>query len=249
MANPITLSVDCGGGGIKATALNALGTIIAPAVRTVTPYPLPPQLLIDTIEGLASSLPQPDRITVGMPGMVRHGVVIATPHYVTKAGPRTRVLPELVDQWSGFDIRRQLSHTLEVPVLVLNDAEVHGAGVIAGTGLELIFTLGTGLGSAMFDAGRLAPHIELSQAPLRWGLTYDDYLGEHERLRLGDAHWSRRVRNVVEALRPVFLWDRLYLGGGNSRRINPTTLTRLGDDVVIVPNSAGILGGVRAWEL
>jgi len=249
MGRLITLSVDCGGGGIKATALDAAGTIIAPAVRTPTPYPLPPELLIETITNLAEQLPTPNRVTVGMPGMIRHGVVISTPHYVTKAGPRTRVLPELVDQWAGFDMRRHLSQALGLAVLVLNDAEVHGAGVIAGTGLELILTLGTGLDNAIFDAGRLAPHIELSQAPIRWGLTYDDYLGEHERRRLGDSHWSRRVRNAIEALQPVFLWDRLYVGGGNSRRITPATVERLGDDVVIVPNSAGILGGVRAWEL
>ena len=60
-------------------------------------------------------------------------------------------------------------------------------------------TLGTGLGNAVFDNGILAPHVEVSQGPVRWGLTYDDYIGEHERLRLGDAHWSRRVRRVVDA--------------------------------------------------
>ena len=80
-------------------------------------------------------------------------------------------------------------------------------------------------------------------------MSYDTYIGEHERRRLGDALWSRRVRNVVEGLRPVFLWDRLYLGGGNSRLITPAQLARMGDDVVVVPNTAGILGGVRAWTL
>src|SRR5690606_17840792 len=91
--------------------------------------------------------------------------------------------------------------------------------------------------------------LELSQAPVRWGLTYDEYIGEHERLRLGDAMWSRRVRRVVDALRPMYVWDRLYLGGGNSRRIVPQVLSKLGDDVVVVPNSAGIVGGVRVGSL
>ena len=57
------------------------------------------------------------------------------------------------------------------------------------------------------------------------------------------------MRRVVDALRPVFLWDRIYLGGGNSRRIRPEQLERMGDDVVVVPNTAGIVGGVRAWSL
>ncbi len=246
---PATLAVDCGGGGIKASVLDAAGTMHAQPVRAATPYPLPPQRLIDTIRALADQLPPADRATVGMPGMIRHGVVVTTPHYVTRAGPRTKVLPELVSAWEGLDLQDALARTLGVPVLLLNDAEVHGAGVIAGAGLEMIITLGTGLGNALFDGGRLAPHAELSRALARWGLSYDEYIGEHERLRLGDAMWSRRVRQVVDSLRPVFLWDRLYLGGGNSRRITAQTLDRLGDEVVVVPNSAGIVGGVRAWEL
>jgi polyphosphate glucokinase len=54
---------------------------------------------------------------------------------------------------------------------------------------------------------------------------------------------------MVEELRPVFLWDRLYIGGGNSHSIQQRDLNILCDDVVIVPNSAGVSGGVRAWQL
>jgi polyphosphate glucokinase len=204
---------------------------------------------VETVVQIARSLPHADRATVGMPGMIRHGVVIATPHYVTRAGPRTRVEPHLLEAWEGRDMAAAFAAALGIPVLVLNDAEVHGAGVVSGSGVELVLTLGTGLGSALFDGGRLAPHLELSHAPIRWGVTYDAYLGEHERRRLGDAAWSRRVRRAVDGLRPVFIWDRVYLGGGNSRRISPSALAAMGDDVVVVPNSAGIVGGVRAWSL
>ena len=246
---PRTLAVDCGGGGIKASVLDSAGTMHVPPVRVPTPYPLPPERLVATVVELARTLPDADRATVGMPGMIRHGVVIATPHYVTRSGPRSRVDPDLVAAWAGKDMEAALSAALGYPALVLNDAEVHGAGVVSGSGLELVLTLGTGLGSALYDGGTLAPHLELSHAPVRWGVTYDAYLGEHERRRLGDGAWSRRVRRAVDGLRPVVLWDRLYLGGGNSRRIRPTVLEALGDDVVVVPNSAGIVGGVRAWSL
>jgi polyphosphate glucokinase len=245
----LTLSVDCGGGGIKAAVLDAAGTAHAPALRVPTPYPLPPRLLVDTIAHLAAELPTARRVSIGMPGMIRHGVVIHTPHYITRSGPRTRVDPELKEQWTGFDMRAALSERLSVPTLVLNDAEFHGAGVVAGTGLELVLTFGTGLGSAHFDGGRIAPHLEFSRAPVRRGTTYDEYIGEVERHRLGDGLWSRRVARVVEGLRPVFLWDRLYLGGGNSRRITQAVIDRMGDDVVIVSNSAALVGGARAWEL
>ena len=248
-SGPRTLAVDCGGSGIKASVLDAAGTLHVPPVRVPTPYPLPPERLVETIVAIAAGLPAADRATVGVPGMIRHGVVIATPHYVTRSGPRSRVDPELVTAWAGKDMSAALGAALGYPVLVLNDAEVHGAGVVSGSGLELVLTFGTGLGSALFDGGVLSPHLELSHAPVRWGVTYDAYLGDHERRRLGDASWSRRVRRVVDGLRPVFHWDRLYLGGGNSRRIRPAVLEALGDDVVVVPNSAGIVGGVRAWSL
>ncbi|BCB83592.1 ROK family protein [Phytohabitans suffuscus] len=244
-----TLAIDCGGGGIKASVLDEAGTMRAQPVRVPTPYPLPPALFVQTLSDLAAKLPTADRATVGMPGMLRHGVVVATPHYVTRNGPRTKVDPDLVGQWAGYDVRTALTDSLGLPTLVLNDAEVHGAGVVAGTGLELVFTLGTGLGCALFDGGILAPHLELSQAPVRWGMSYDTYIGEHERRRLGDAFWSRRIRAIVDGLRPVFMWDRLYIGGGNARRIRPEQLTKMGDDVVVVPNTAGIIGGVRAWSL
>lgn len=249
MRRMTTLAIDCGGGGIKGSVLDEVGTMRAHPIRVPTPYPLPTALFVQTLVNLAAQLPAAERATVGMPGMIRHGVVVTTPHYVTKSGPRTRVLPELVTQWEGFDAQAALTRELGIPTRVLNDAEVHGAGVIAGAGLEIVMTLGTGLGFAVFDGSRLAPHMEMSQAPVRWGLSYDTYIGEHERRRLGDALWSRRVVRMVEGLRPVFLWDRLYIGGGNSRHITPTALAKLGDDVVIVPNSAALIGGARVWNL
>lgn len=244
-----TLAVDCGGSFFKASVLDESGTMHAQELRVSTPYPMDPQIFIETVAGLASELPRAQRATIGMPGMIRHGVVIATPHYVCPKGPFTRRDPQLVAAWKGFDAQSRMREQLGVPTLVLNDAEVHGAGIVTGAGLELVLTLGTGLGCALFDGGRLAPHFELSHAPVRASMTYDEWIGESERRRIGTAFWSRRIRVMVEALRPVFLWDRLYIGGGNSRLLSSTLQQRLGDDVVIVPNSAGIIGGVRAWSL
>jgi polyphosphate glucokinase len=184
-----------------------------------------------------------------MPGMIRHGVVVHTPHYINTKGPLTKVDPELLDRWRGFDMQSAVSKHFNKPALVMNDAEVHAAGLISGSGLEVVMTLGTGLGFCMFDGGKLAPHFELSHAPVRRSTSYDTWIGEHERRRLGDMFWSRRIQSMVDDLRPVFWWDRLYIGGGNSRRIRPEILKTLGDDVVIVSNTAGILGGVRAWEI
>ena len=245
----ITLSIDCGGSFLKASVLDESGTMRAHEVRIETPYPLSPERFVETLLDIGNRLPRADRLTVGMPGMLRHGVVIATPHYVNVRGPHTRRDPELFAAWDGFDARTALAEAFAMPALVWNDAEVHGAGVVTGAGLELVLTLGTGLGCAMFDGGILAPHIELSHAPVRGSTIYDEWIGEEEHRRIGDLFWSRRVRVMVERLRPVFRWDRLYLGGGNSRLITGEHQRRMGDDVVIVPNSAGIIGGVRAWSM
>ena len=245
----MTLSIDCGGLSIKASVLDNEGTMHAPAVAEPTPYPLSPTRLIEVFNSLAAQLPKADRVTVGFPGMVRHGVVVHTPHYINVKGPRTRLDPELYEAWTGLDFRSMIEKNFNLPTLMLNDAEVHGAGVVAGSGFEVVMTLGTGLGCAVFDGGKLAPHIELSHAPIRRSMNYDTWIGEHERRRLGDTFWSRRIRSMISDLRPVFHWDRLYLGGGNARRIKPSDLAALGDDVVIVPNAAGIVGGVRAWNL
>lgn len=248
-AEALTLCIDCGGGGIKGSVVDAFGVVVTGPIRKRAPYPMPPGVLVQTIADIAALLPDASRVTVGMPGMIRHGRVITTPHYVTKEGPRSKVVPELVGKWANFDMHAAMESALSLPALVLNDAEVAGAGVVEGTGLEMILTLGTGLGNAIFDGGKLAPHAELSQGLVRWGMTYDDYIGEHERLRLGDAHWSRRVRRVVDSLRPVFMWDRLYVGGGNASRIITTDRHPLPQNLVLVQNEAGMFGGVRAWEL
>ena len=245
----MTLSIDCGGSGIKGSVLDETGTQHAARIRIPTPYPMNPDLFLHTLGQLAAWLPPADRITVGIPGMIRHGVVVWTNHYTTVAGPHTAVDPALRDAWFGWDAQAAITERLELPALVLNDAEVHGAGTITGVGFELVVTLGTGFGCAFFDGGRLAPHLEFAHATLRKSRTFDDYLGGHERRRIGTDKWSKRVARVMTELRPVFHWDRLTIGGGNGRRIRPKYLYELGNDVVIVPNDAGIVGGVRAWSL
>jgi len=245
----MTLCIDFGGMSVKSSVLDSAGTLHSHAIQIPTPYPFAPATLLDLLDTIAQQSPHFDRVTIGMPGMIRHGVVVHTPHYINTRGPRTKVDPELQKLWSGFDLAQAVKDKFRVPTLVFNDAEIHGAGVVVGSGLEVVLTLGTGLGFSMFDGGKLAPHIELSHAPIRRSTSYDTWIGEHERRRLGDSFWSRRIRAMVEDLRPVFHWDRLYIGGGNSRRIKAEVLETLGEEVVIVPNSAGIIGGVRAWSL
>lgn len=180
-----------------------------------------------------------------MPGMIRHGVVITTPHYITKEGPFSEPDPLLVAEWDHFHAQDDLARRLDIPTLVVNDAEVHAAAVATGRGLEVMFTLGTGLGCAVLDDGLLVPKMEVSRAPVRKGVIYDEWLGDHTRREIGNKAWSKRVAKAIDGLRPMFVWDRAFVGGGNAERLE----VDLGPDVTIVPNDAGILGGVRLWEM
>ncbi|MEI8080739.1 MAG: ROK family protein [Actinomycetes bacterium] len=240
-----TLGIDCGGSGIKGSVLDDEGELVADRVRIRTPYPLPPERFVSVLKRIARQMPHFDRVTVGMPGMIRRGVVVRTPHYPTIAGPYTEKDPSLVEAWKDWDAQSVLTAAFGRPTRVLNDAEVQGAAVIQRKGLEVMFTLGTGLGCAVYEDGRLAPHLELSHAPVRKDATYDTWIGITKIKELGPRRWSQRFLEVVDGLRPVFCWDHLYVGGGNARRLT----VFLGDDVTIVPNVAGIIGGVRAWDL
>ena len=240
-----TLGIDCGGSGIKGSVVDEQGNLLADRLRIKTPYPLPPKRFIEVLLEIASQMPDFDRVTVGIPGMIRRGVVIVTPHYPNLHGPYTQKDPDLDAAWRHWDATAALENSFGKPVRVLNDAEVQGAAVIARQGLEVVFTLGTGLGCAVYDNGRLAPHLEMSHAPVRKGNTYDTWMGKRQLKKLGPQKWSRRILATVNGLRPVFQWDHLYVGGGNAAKLTEF----LGDDVTIVPNVAGILGGVRVWNL
>jgi predicted NBD/HSP70 family sugar kinase len=130
------------------------------------------------------------------------------------------------------------------PTRVANDADLQGAAVIKGDGLELVVTLGTGVGTAMFYDGHLLPHLEFAHHPLRKGRTYNEVLGDAARRKAGNRKWAQRVAETVETLRALTFFDHCYIGGGNSVR-----LSDLPDDVTVVDNAAGILGGIKLWSV
>lgn len=246
MTGPYTLAVDCGGSGLKCLVLDADGEPVTGRVRVPTPYPLPPSLFVSTLLELASAVDHRyDRVSVGLPGLVRGGVVYATPHYVTQDGPFTPRRDDLVQAWSRLDVQRLLGEAFAAPTRVLNDAEIAGLAVIEGRGYEVMLTFGTGMGFAHFDDGRLLPKLEMSHAPFRKGQTYDQHLGEHERRRLGKQRWTKRVERAVRALQPALWWDRLYLGGGGAKHLTGPVG---GAQVQVVTNTVGLLGGVRLWD-
>jgi polyphosphate glucokinase len=116
--------------------------------------------------------------------------------------------------------------------------------VICGEGLELVCTLGTGLGTAWFRDGELMPHMDLAHLVVRNKDDFDIYVGDKTRRKIGNNRWNRRVKKLIGVFQTVFAYDRLYLGGGNSRCIN----FKLPRNVATVSNDAGMEGGAFAWK-
>lgn len=248
---PFTLAIDVGGTGLKASVLSAAGSMVSDRVRVPTTYPMPPTGkggLVPTLASLARSLPEADRVSAGFPGMVRGGVVLSAPHFVTRRGPGSPIDPDLLAAWQGFDLAKGLAGALGRPVRVANDADVQGLAVVAGKGLEVVITLGTGFGSAVFLDGALMPHLEIAHQPFRKGETYNEQLGDPRRKTIGDRRWRRRVGKAVANMSALFFFDHLYIGGGNAHRVTTADLADQSRRVTLVDNSAGILGGIKLWE-
>lgn len=241
---PDTLAIDIGGTGLKASVLDGTGQMEHARVRTDTPYPLSPQKLVMELEALIGQLPPFDRVSAGFPGMVRGGRILSAPHFVSPDGPGGVPAPKLVDAWHRFDLAAALKEATGKPAKVANDADLQGAAVVQGHGFEVVLTLGTGVGSAFFMEGQLLPHFEFAHHPLHKGKSYNEVLGEAARKQAGTKKWLVRVFDAVETVRALTFFDHCYIGGGNSARLGAD----LPDGVIVVDNSAGILGGIKLWE-
>ena len=228
---PYTLAIDIGGTALKASVLDGHGRMMVERIRLPTPYPCSPKVLLRALAKLTHPLPSFDRISIGFPGVVRGGHVVTAPHFGNKA-------------WRGSPLEAAVAQRLERPARLLNDAEVQGLGMIAGRGLEVVLTLGTGIGSAVFMDGWLAPHLELSQHPLHNGKTYNEYAGNAALHGCGKKKWNRRVLKTIAAIQSLLHYDVLYLGRGNARHLS----VDLPRNVRIASNDNGITGGIRLWD-
>ena len=226
------LSIDIGGSRIKATILNCDGDMLMDYVKIETPDTADPANVIQSIKTLIRDFDPYHKISVGFPGYVRDGVVHTAPNLGT-------------EKWRGVPLCKLLVNALQKPVRLLNDADLQGLGVASGRGFEMVVTLGTGFGTALLINGSLIPHLELAHHPVaKDGRTYDQYVGERALEEVGLERWNKRIMKVIDILRTVFNYDRLYIGGGNAKRIS----FPLSPDISIVTNKDGIKGGARMWH-
>jgi polyphosphate glucokinase len=227
----LTLAIDIGGSGLKASVFDEDARMLTDRVRVATPVGAPPAKVVEVLAGLVAPLGAFDRVSVGFPGVVRDGRILTAANLGN-------------DKWKGFDLARALEAALAKPVRVANDADLQGLAVIAGKGVEMVITLGTGFGTGLYLDGRLAPHLEIAHHPFRHGETYDEQLGNAARKEIGSARWNKRVQRAIGNMRRLTYFDHLFIGGGNAKRID----FALEPDITVISNEAGMEGGVALWR-
>lgn len=228
-APKLTLCVDIGGSRIKAIVVDPHGKPVTERVRLDTPRPATPDAVLDIVTQLAAQSGKFDRVSVGFPGVIQSGIA--------------KTAPNLHPDWTGFDLDRALEALLHKPVRAANDAAVQGLGAISGQGLEMVVTLGTGVGCAVYSAGRLAVALEMAHHPFRKGRTYEQCLGHAALLDAGKKKWNSRLKEAIGNWQRLVNYDRLFLGGGNTEFIT----FDLPPNVIISSNQEGMYGGLGLW--
>jgi polyphosphate glucokinase len=212
------LAIDVGGTHVKALMTGRTTPIKIPSGPSMTAKAMVAAVKHATVGW------KYDVVSIGYPGPVLHGKPVSEPH-------------NLGGGWIGFNFRRAFG----CPVKVINDAAMQALGSYHG-GRMLFLGLGTGLGAALIVDGLLEP-MELAHLPYKKGRTYEEYIGDAGRKRLGKAKWRRNVTDVVTRLKAALEVDDVVLGGGNARRMKALPRgVRLGS------NALAFAGGYRLWK-
>jgi polyphosphate glucokinase len=212
------LAIDVGGTHVKIRVSGRRETREFESGPAMTP-----RRMVARVRELAGDLKY-DVISIGYPGVVVHGKIVTEPFNLGRG-------------WVGFDFRKAFGR----PTQLMNDAAMQAIGSYEG-GRMLFLGLGTGLGSALVVDGTVAP-MELAHLPYKRGRTYEDYVGDRGRRRLGAKKWRRTVADVVEQLSKALEADYVVLGGGNARK-----LKKLPKNARLGNNEFAFLGGYRVWR-
>ncbi len=224
------LSIDIGGTNIKACLLSPTGKLLTDFKKTPTPKNSTPEAVLKAIQQLTADFNSFTKISIGFPGYVKEGIVQTAPNLAE-------------NQWANVDLAQQVSNLFDKPVRLINDADQQGLGIVSGKGFEIVFTLGTGFGTALLYDGELLPHLELSHLPINKTDDYDDFIGDRGFEKVGKKKWNKRLKYIIEIYKTVFNYDKLYIGGGNSNEIN----FELDKNIKLVSNKDRIKGGAKLW--
>ena len=237
------LGIDIGGTGIKGALVDlGDGSLASDRVRIDTPQPATPAAVAETVGDVARQLRHTGRVGVTFPGVVMHGTV--------------QTAANVDASWVGTSLTDTLAPVLPGPVTALNDADAAGLAEVrygAGegrSGLVIMVTLGTGIGTALIHDGILVPNAELGH------LEIDGHDAEkrasvsaRERRDMTWHQWARKVQRYLRHLEQL-LWPELFiLGGGVSKQPDKwfdDIQTRTPRVIARLANNAGIVGAALA---
>ncbi|WP_027345139.1 polyphosphate--glucose phosphotransferase [Hamadaea tsunoensis] len=233
------IGIDIGGSGIKGAPVDlATGTLAGERKRLVTPSPATPKAVAATVAQLLEELNVEGAVGITLPAVVMHGVA--------------RTAANIDKDWIGTDAGELLAKATGRAVSVVNDADAAGIAEVkfgAGkdrSGVVLMLTLGTGIGSALFVNGELVPNTELGHLHLHHG-DAEEYAADSARERedLSWEQYAHRLDQYLKLVHGLFWPDLIIIGGGISKK-SEKYLPLIDVDVEVVPakllNEAGIIG-------
>ena len=242
MSSGHPLGIDVGGSGIKGAPVDLeKGEFAQKRLRIETPAVSTPEAVCDVIAQVVDHFDEvrsDSPIGVTIPGVVQHGVV--------------KTAANIDKSWIGEDADQLFTDATGRDVYVVNDADAAGLaevryGAAKGrTGLVILTTLGTGIGSALVHNGVLVPNSELGH------LEIDGHDAEkraassvREDKDLSWEGWAERLTTYYRALEMLFSPELFVVGGGISKKAHKF-LPLVDVDTEIVPaslrNDAGIIG-------
>ncbi|MGV0634043.1 polyphosphate--glucose phosphotransferase [Mycolicibacillus trivialis] len=238
--------VDVGGSGIKGGIVDlATGRLVGDRVKLPTPQPATPGAVAETVAAVVNEFGWTGPLGVTYPGVIQDGVV--------KTG--ANVDPA----WIGANVRDVIGAELAgQDVTVLNDADAAGVAEArygAGrdhTGVIVLLTFGTGIGSAVIHNGVLLPNTEFGHLDVG-GKEAEHRAAASVKEKRGWSYekWTRQVTKVLVAIENA-LWPDLFIaGGGISRKADkwlPLLQNRTPVVAAALQNTAGIVGAAMAAE-
>lgn len=233
--------IDIGGSGIKGAPVDlSTGELLADRVRIATPQPSTPGAVADTVAELIASFDIEDDMPIGVtfPAVIQAGVA--------------KTAANVDKSWIGTDVDALLTERTGHDVFVVNDADAAGIAEMkfgagkGSSGVVMVITLGTGVGSATFVDGTLVPNTELGHLLLH-GDSAEKYMASsiREKEELDWETWAGRLQEYFSHVEFLFSPTRIIVGGGVSKK-HQKFLPLLDLTTEIVPaklrNEAGIVG-------
>jgi len=241
------LGIDIGGTGIKAALVDPVQGIIHSEIRRfATPHPATANSMLKLIQQLIEQFNWHGSIGCGYPGVVKNGIVYTAAN--------------LDPSWIEVNLTQELKRFTPGNVKVVNDADAagiaemdFGAGKYRNNkngGVVMLFTLGTGIGSALFINGQLVPNTEFGHIEMK-GVDAEKIAATvvREQENLSWEAWAKRVNRYLKYMEMLFSPDCIIIGGGVSE--NPELFfPYLELKAEVIPaemaNDAGIIGAALA---